>query len=58
VESGGRRSKVSQTRAQIARRGIEEIGLSAAEIARHLGVATSGITVACSGSDQANNLKY
>jgi len=44
LESGSRRSKVSQTRAQIARRGIEEIGLSAAEVARHLGVATSSIT--------------
>jgi len=44
LENGSRRSKVSQTRAQIARRGIEEIGLSAAEIARHLGVATSSIT--------------
>jgi putative transposase len=44
LESGSRRSKVSQTRAEIARRGAEEIGLSAAEIARHLGVATSSIT--------------
>ena len=44
LESGSRRAKASQTRAQIARRGIEEIGLSAAEIARHLGVATSSIT--------------
>ncbi len=44
LESGSRRSKVSQTRAQIARRGMEDIGLSAAEIARHLGVATSSIT--------------
>ncbi len=44
LESGSRRSKVSLTRGQIARRGIKEIGLSAAEIARHLGVATSSIT--------------
>ena len=44
LERGSRRSKVSQTRAQIARRGMEELGLSAAEIARHLGVATSSIT--------------
>ncbi len=44
LESGSRRSKVSQTRARIARRGMEEIGLSAAEIARHLGVGTSSIT--------------
>lgn len=44
LESGSRRSKVSQARAQIARRGMKELGLSAAEIARHLGVATSSIT--------------
>jgi hypothetical protein len=44
LESGSRRSKVSQTRGQIAHRGMEEIGLSAAEIARHLGIATSSIT--------------
>jgi putative transposase len=44
LESGSRRSKVSHTRAEIARRGVEEIGLSAAEIARNLGVATSSIT--------------
>jgi len=44
LENGSRRSKVSQARAQIARRGMEEIGLSAAEIARRLGVATSSIT--------------
>ena len=44
LESGGRRSKVSQTRAEIAQRGMIELGLPAAEIARHLGVATSSIT--------------
>lgn len=44
LESGSRRSKVSQARGRIARRGMEEIGLPAAEIARHLGVATSSIT--------------
>ncbi len=44
LESGSRRIMVSRTRAEVARRGIEELGLSAAEIARHLGVATSSIT--------------
>ena len=44
LESGSRRSKVSQARAEIARRGMKELGLPAAEIARHLGVATSSIT--------------
>jgi hypothetical protein len=44
LEGGSRRSMVSRARAQIARRGVKELGLSAAEIARHLGVATSSIT--------------
>ena len=44
LESGSRRSRVSQARGRIARRGMEELGLSAAEIARNLGVATSSIT--------------
>ncbi len=44
LESGSRRAMASRTRAEIARRGMEELGLSAAEIARHLGVATSSIT--------------
>lgn len=44
LESGSRRADVSLARAEIARRGMKEIGLSAAEIARHLGVATSSIT--------------
>ena len=44
LESGSRRTMASRTRAEIARRGVEELGLSAAEIARHLGVATSSIT--------------
>ncbi len=51
LESGNRRSKVSRTRGQIARRGSKEIGLSAAEIARHLGVATSSITRAIAKMD-------
>jgi putative transposase len=40
---GSRRSLVSGVRAVIARRCVAEMGLSAAEIARHLGVATSSI---------------
>jgi putative transposase len=44
VTSGSRRGVVSRTRALIAYRSAEELGLSAAEIARHLGVATSSIT--------------
>lgn len=44
LESGSRRTEVSLARAEIARRGMKELGLPAAEIARHLGVATSSIT--------------
>ena len=44
LEGGSRRAKVSLVRAEVARRGVNELGLSAAEIARHLGVATSSIT--------------
>jgi putative transposase len=44
VKNGSRRNEVSRTRALIANRSREELGLSAAEIARHLGVATSSIT--------------
>ncbi|MEK6672208.1 MAG: helix-turn-helix domain-containing protein [Nitrospirota bacterium] len=41
---GSRRSAVSRVRAEIAYRSRDEIGISSAEIARHLGVATSSIT--------------
>jgi hypothetical protein len=44
LNSGSRRRKVSQSRSVVAYRGKEELGLSAAEIARHLGVSTSRIT--------------
>ncbi|HDZ62431.1 MAG TPA: hypothetical protein ENH40_04730 [Nitrospirae bacterium] len=44
LRGGSRRTKVTQTRSMVAYRSIEELGLSTAEIARHLGVATSSIT--------------
>jgi putative transposase len=44
VLSGIRRRPVSNLRARVAYRCREELGLSAAEIARHTGVSTSGIT--------------
>jgi len=44
LKNGSRRKVVSGTRAKIARRGIEELGLSCAELARHLGVCTSSIS--------------
>lgn len=43
LKRGGRRARVSEARAAIARRSKEELGLSGAEIARHLGVNTSSI---------------
>lgn len=44
LKGGGKRRKVSDTRAIIALRSRDELGLSAAEIARHVGVNTSAIT--------------
>jgi REP element-mobilizing transposase RayT len=43
LKAGGKRSSVSMARAAIAYRCREELGSSAAEIARYLGVSTSGI---------------
>jgi REP element-mobilizing transposase RayT len=43
LRKGSRRSRVSEARAAIAYRGKEELGISGAEIARHLGVNTSSI---------------
>src|SRR4030043_236961 len=42
-KGGSRRRKVSTLRAMIAKRGLDELGLSMAEIARHVGVTTSSI---------------
>ena len=43
LKGGGRRRKISGLRATIAKRGLDELGLSLAEIARHVGVNTSSI---------------
>lgn len=43
LKGGSRRRKVSALRIQIAKRGLDELGLPLAEIARHVGVSTSGI---------------
>lgn len=43
LESGSRRRKVCVVRAAIGKRGLDELGLSMAEIARHVGVSTSSI---------------
>jgi len=44
LQAGSRRKIVSDMRARIARRSLDELGSSMAEIARHLGVNTSSIT--------------
>ena len=46
LKGGSRRRKVSTVRARIAKRGVDELGLSMAEIARHVGVTTSSIAKA------------
>jgi hypothetical protein len=43
LKGGGRRRKISALRATIAKRGLDELGLSLADIARHVGVTTSSI---------------
>lgn len=44
LQNGSKRKLVSKARCTIARRGVDELGLPSAEIARHLGVCTSTIT--------------
>jgi REP element-mobilizing transposase RayT len=46
LRGGGKRRDVSRTRATIAKRGRDELGLSSAAIARQVGVSTSAITKA------------
>ncbi len=52
LEAGSRRQVVSDTRATVARRAVEELGLSCAEIARHLGVCTSSISRVVGKADE------
>jgi putative transposase len=44
LKNGSKRLAVRKARETIAQRGVEELGLPAAEIARHVGVCTSTIT--------------
>ena len=53
LRGGGKRRKVSETRATIAMRGREELGLSAAAIARQVGVSTTAITKGLERREQA-----
>jgi len=43
MKGGNRRRKVSLTRVRIVKRSLDELGISLAEIARHVGVTTSAI---------------
>ena len=52
LQHGSRRRAVSASRRRIAYRCKEELGVSSAEIARHLGVNTSSITRAIRRSEQ------
>ncbi len=58
LKGGGNRRKVSDTRAIIALRSRDELGLSAAEIARHVGVNTSGVTKAIERAEKRDGYKY
>jgi len=53
LRTGSKRTVIIKTREKIARRGIEELGLPSAEIARHLGVCTSTIIRAFGRSERA-----
>jgi hypothetical protein len=44
---GGRHGRLSQVRLELARRLTSELGIPLAEIARHLGVSTSAISILC-----------
>ena len=46
LKGGRSRSRVSQARASIDYRSVEDLGLSTAEIARHLRISISAITCA------------
>jgi REP element-mobilizing transposase RayT len=55
LKSGSRRKNVSQIRAQLAERLVEDYGLSLAETARHLGVSTSAIAKSLSRRRDKSN---
>jgi hypothetical protein len=55
LKGGGKRRKVSDTRARIAVRSRAELGLTAATIARHVGVNTSAISRAIDRQEDRTN---
>lgn len=58
LKNGSRRSEVSAVRASIAQKGIDELGLSMAEIARHLGVNTSSVVRAVRRRGKERDASY
>lgn len=58
LQGGSRRKIVSEMRATITKRGLDELGLSMAEIARHLGVNTSSITRTIARLEKGGNDGY
>jgi len=58
LQGGSKRRKASDARAVIGLRSREELGLSAAEIARHVGVNTSGITRAIERVERHGGYTY
>ena len=57
LKGGGKRRKVSDARARIATRGRAELGLTAAAIARHVGVNASAITRAIERVEKTRAIK-
>lgn len=53
LKGGSRRRQASEARATIAQRGLNELGVSMAEIARHMGVTTSSIAKAIKRKEDA-----
>jgi len=53
LKNGSKRVVVRTVREKIARRAVDELGLTSAEIARNLGVCTSTVTRALSRSEKA-----
>jgi len=58
LQGGGKRRKVSETRAIIALRSRDELGLTAAEIARNVGVNTSAVTRAIERAEKRGGHEY
>jgi len=58
LKEGGKRRKVSDTRAIIALRSRDELGLTAAEIARNVGVNTSAVTRAIERVEKRGGHEY